>query len=370
MNNIGLFIAALFGWQRGRELLAEVDERYIRNFRAVAILTIFGYTAFCGYAAYHGLDAAPSIGWIIVVLLGGLYISLSWQGLAVIAGLSAATKSVTPLKAIGYMALVFAIPTAVSEALMLGAITKPVMLFPLYVAGTVIGIYSLLWGGNVWFKRVIMLSAIFLIGKSLVMMYYVPTETEKVADKLLKQNETRLDSNNAAYISKQGGFAAAAAKGELTPEQERKLRFAANGASILKRASAKGEELLGVIRVNYRISGNIMKLPSIVVPPGTYTWDLVGNPHITIRTPIGEGSFTDSAFSIRGGSTASGLPLPNYNAYGLILNGTTLKEQMVVGRDGVIKVSGNIPTRYEEKFGSGEWKAKELTIEIVLTPSL
>jgi hypothetical protein len=362
MNNIGLVIAALMGWQRGREFLAEVDERYIRTFRFAVILTVFGYTAFCGYAAYHQWHAVPSIAYIVVVLLGGLYISLSWQGLAAIAGLSAATKSLTPLRAIGYLALVFAVPTAISEALMLGKITTPHMLFPLYVAGTVLGIYSLLWGGNVWFKRVVVLSAVFLIGKSLVVMYYAPSEAEKVAETLLEQNATQLDRNDAAYIATQGGFAEKARKGELTDEQKRKLQFAANGEPVHKRVASYVEERLGVVTVEYKIPQNIADEKKVCgIPPGEYEFTLVGNPFITVATPSIE------IYSLtKQGGFRSDLPLPYYNAFGVLLNGSPTGSTVVVGSDGCASVTFNISEIMSEQFANGSWEAKPLTLHITL----
>jgi hypothetical protein len=359
MNDIGLFIAAIFGWQRGKEWLAGVDERYIRNFRAVAILTIIGYTAFCGYAASHQWHAVPSIAYILIVVLGGLYISLSWQGLAAIAGLSAATKSMTPLKAIGYMALVFAIPTTLSEALMLGAITKPVMLFPLYVAGTVAGIYGLLWGGGVWFKRVIILSVMFLAGKALVGMYYEQTEAAKVAEEFLAQNEKQLDKNDAAYIAKQGGFAEKAANGELTPEQERKLLFAANGQPIHKKAATFVESRLGVIKVEYQVPSDIAPerlKPICGLPPGEYELEVSDGSRLGI-SQSGQPGVSTVALTGHAGQIArpDQLRRQDYRPYGFMLNGSGHGESVTIGKNGCALPSFNLTFEQEDLFRNGQW---------------
>jgi hypothetical protein len=370
MNNIGLVITALFGWQRGKELLAGVDERYIRNFRFVVILTAITYAAFCGFAAYNQLHGAAAIGYIIVVVLGGLYISLSWQGLSAIAGLSVATKSLTPLKAIGYLALVFAIPTAVSEALMFGAITKPHMLFPLYVAGTVAGIYSLLWGGNVWFKRVVIFSAVFLAGKALVGMHYEQTETEKVAEQLLAQYEEQRDRNNATHIAK-SGIAVAAARGELTPEDKRKLQFAKNGAPILKRISAEGEEFLGVIRVEYQVPSNIAPenlKPICGIPPGEYEFTLGGSPHLTlvVNDPVSGMSRTTLNIADWSKAGKGGVSYPEYIPGGMLLNDIPMRKKIVVGSDGCARPRFNWPENEIDHFRNRIFSIEKTTLMVVL----
>lgn len=372
MNDIGLVITALFGWQRGKEFLAEVDERYVRNFRFAIILTVFAYATFCGWAAYHQMHGAAAIGYIIVVVLGGLIISLSWQGLAAITGLSVATKSLTPLKAIGYLALVFAIPTAVSEALMLGAINKPHMLFPLYVAGTIFGIYSLLWGGNVWFKRVVIISAVFLAGKALVGMYNEQTETEKVAEQLLTQNEKQLDRNEAEYIAKKGGYAAAAAKGELTDELKRKLLFAKNGKPVLQRITDEGEEFLGVIRVEYQVPSNIAPenlKPICGIPPGEYEFTLGGSPHLTlvVNDPISGMSRTTLNIADWSKAGRGGVSYPEYIPGGMLLNDIPMKRKVVVGNDGCARPRFNWPENEIDHFRNGIFSVEKTTLLIVLS---
>lgn len=245
-------------------------------------------------------------------------------------------------------------------------IADPAMVLPVLVILTGIGLWAALFTEKaVWYKRVTIGILLVALSGVLWKAYVIPSPSEagEEAEKLLVQNAVQLDKNDAAYIK--GNFAANAKKGGLTAEEKRKLELAADGQHFLRKASAFVEETVaGRIKIEYRVPSNIApeKLPRICgVPPGEYEFELGGDPFITVATP------TIEIYSLKKqGGFRSDLPLPYYNAFGVLLNGAPVGSTVVVGIDGCATVSFNIASIMAEQFSTGAWKAQPLLLHIVL----
>jgi hypothetical protein len=274
------------------------------------------------------------------------------------------------------VAHVFLLLTTIFVVLGTFPISNPTLVIPAIVILTGVGLWTVLPGkGAYWYQRVI-IAVLLVCGSVIFFKLYVPEEVAqpeaaKAATELLAQHEKQLDRNDATYIAKKGGFATAAAKGELTPEQERKLKFAANGTPIQRQVVSYIEERLGVIRIEYQVPSNIAPenlKPICGIPPGEYEFDLGGNPHLTLLVNDPESGASRTTINIGDWSKVGrgGVSYPEYIPGGMLLNDTPMTRVVVIGKDGCARVRFNWPENEIKYFRDRIFKIEETALRIIL----
>ncbi len=253
---------------------------------------------------------------------------------------------------------------------------------------------ALLTKAVVWYARIVFLTLFVTTGYAIAGTFAPePSETEVIAAEVQEMSDAKLDKRNAKQveaIKMRIEKCALSAKEKVaiqkpvesrTSEEQEAIDFVAGGCVLtpeqqatIDRATSetsKGGKLLEKAEtffrgrvIEYQVPENIASenlKPICGIPAGEYLFELGGDPTLQIKSP--DGSYH---IKLYGRAEQAGFHRPDYFSFGMMLNGSRVKDRVVVGKSGCVQPSFNLSPLHEKLFAEKEWTIGATTLNLIL----